>query len=271
VQAEIEKDSLEALSETIKPELWRVRWCLRDRPRALAKLLQCVRWWEPADVAEAHALLREWRPLSSTDALELFDARYADPAVRAYAVERLFTLSDGALVDLLLQLVQVIKYEPYHDSPLARFLVHRALQAKDIVGYPLFWHLRSEAHVPEISQRFLLLTETYLRGCGRVYRNTLVDQVRLLSDVNDVGSRLVAQPARRARATCRCRSSTCASRALLAAAVHRLRVQRARARQVPLHEVEEDAALADVCQRRRQRQSGDGDCSRSATTCGRTC
>lgn len=195
VQAEIEKDSLEALSETIKPELWRVRWCLRDRPRALAKLLQCVRWWEPADVAEAHALLREWRPLSSTDALELFDARYADPAVRAYAVERLFTLSDGALVDLLLQLVQVIKYEPYHDSPLARFLVHRALQAKDIVGYPLFWHLRSEAHVPEISQRFLLLTETYLRGCGRVYRNTLVDQVRLLSELNDVGSRLVAQPA----------------------------------------------------------------------------
>jgi phosphatidylinositol-4,5-bisphosphate 3-kinase len=195
VLAEIEKDSLEALSETIKPELWRVRWCLRDRPRALAKLLQCVRWWEPADVAEAHALVREWRPLSSTDALELFDARYADPAVRAYAVERLFTLSDGALVDLLLQLVQVIKYEPYHDSPLARFLVHRALQAKDIVGYPLFWHLRSEAHVPEISQRFLLLTETYLRGCGRVYRNTLVDQVRLLSELNDVGSRLVAQPA----------------------------------------------------------------------------
>jgi hypothetical protein len=195
VLAEIEKDSLEALSETIKPELWRVRWCLRDRPRALAKLLQCVRWWEPADVAEAHALLREWRPLSSTDALELFDARYADPAVRAYAVERLFTLSDGALVDLLLQLVQVIKYEPYHDSPLARFLVHRALQAKDIVGYPLFWHLRSEAHVPEISQRFLLLTETYLRGCGRVYRNTLVDQVRLLSELNDIGNRLVAQPA----------------------------------------------------------------------------
>jgi hypothetical protein len=191
----IERDSLEPLSETIKPDLWRVRWCLRDRPRALAKLLQCVRWWEPADVAEAHAMVREWRALSSTEALELFDARYADPVVRAYAVERLATLSDGALVDLLLQLVQVLKYEPYHDSPLSRFLVRRALQAKDIVGYPLFWHLRSEAHVPEISQRFLLLTEAYLRGCGRVYRQTLIDQVALLSELNYVGQKLVVTEA----------------------------------------------------------------------------
>jgi hypothetical protein len=81
-----------------------------------------------------------------------------------------------------------------------------------VVGYPLFWLLRSESHVPEISQRFQvgalvvyvsltlthtlsqcvihpitrvayaqLLTESYVRGCGRVYRQTLFDQVRACS------------------------------------------------------------------------------------------
>ena len=38
--------------------------------------IDSVRWWEPVDVAEAHALIKAWKPLSSTEALELFDARY---------------------------------------------------------------------------------------------------------------------------------------------------------------------------------------------------
>ena len=85
-------------------------------------------------------MVREWRSLSSTDALELFDARYADPVVRAYAVERLASLNNGDLVDLLLQLVQVLKYEPYHDSPLARFLLRRALEV-------LLYHQHMKLHI----------------------------------------------------------------------------------------------------------------------------
>ena len=59
----------------------------------------------------------------------------------------------------------------------------------------MFWHLRSEAHLVEISQRFLLLSESYLRGCGRLYRQTLMDQVHLLNDFTYVGQRLVSTPA----------------------------------------------------------------------------
>ena len=42
---EIEKDSLSPLDDNIKPELWRYRWSLRDRPRALSKLLQVTYLW----------------------------------------------------------------------------------------------------------------------------------------------------------------------------------------------------------------------------------
>ena len=55
---------------------------------------------------------------------------------------------DDRLAGLLLQLVQAVKHEPYHDSALARTLVCRALLSPVTVGRPLFWRLRSEAVRP---------------------------------------------------------------------------------------------------------------------------
>jgi len=47
----------------------------------------------------------------------------------------------------------VLKYEPYHDSPLSRFLISRALRNRKI-GHALYWYLKSELHVPTISERY---------------------------------------------------------------------------------------------------------------------
>ena len=49
--------------------------------------------------------------------------------------------SDDRLLLYLLQLVQVLKFEPYLDCSLGRFLLKRALMSKTI-GHYLFWHLR---------------------------------------------------------------------------------------------------------------------------------
>ena len=57
------------------------------------------------------------------DALELLDIRFSDLVVREYAVRQIDQLPDHELAEVLLQLVQVLKYEPYHDSPLARMLL----------------------------------------------------------------------------------------------------------------------------------------------------
>ena len=76
------------------------------------------------------------------DALELLDAKYADQEVRRFAVRCLDALTDEQLLDYLLQLTQVLKYEPYHDSALARFLVRRALNSTHKVGHYFYWHLK---------------------------------------------------------------------------------------------------------------------------------
>lgn len=59
----------------------------------------------------------------------------------------------------------MLKFESYHDSALARFLLSRALQSKKI-GHFFYWYLRSEMDSSQFNQRFGILLEAYLRGCG---------------------------------------------------------------------------------------------------------
>lgn len=55
--------------------------------------------------------------------------------------------------DYLLQLVQVLKYESYHDTALCRFLLKRAIRNKRI-GHFLYWYLKAELSRPQVSERF---------------------------------------------------------------------------------------------------------------------
>ena len=49
--------------------------------------------------------------------------------------------SDDKLLMYLLQLVQVLKFEPYLDCALGQFLLRRSLRNRTI-GHFFFWHLR---------------------------------------------------------------------------------------------------------------------------------
>ncbi len=137
----VSSDPLAKLSEQDKQFLWQRRHQLMHRPEALPKLLLSTRWNILDDAVEVKRLLHLWEPLDPYAALELLDANFADPNVRAYAVDRLACMSDAQLADVLLQLVQVLKYEPYLDSALSRFLITRALQNRHL-GHQFFWFLR---------------------------------------------------------------------------------------------------------------------------------
>ena len=69
------------------------------------------------------------------------------------------------LLSDLSPLPQALKFEPHHDSPLARFLLHRALNNKRI-GHFLFWYLKCELHNPLYALRCGVILEAYLKGCG---------------------------------------------------------------------------------------------------------
>lgn len=163
-------------------------------------------------------LLGKWPDLPAIHALELLDYSFPDPAVRSFTIRCLNKLryinvcfcsdvfqscfkiawlntfsvhSDNELLQYLIQLVQVLKYESYLDCDLATFLLERALSNRRI-GHFFFWHLRllqnlaekddvplqplclfdlqscaycrSEIHVPSVSLRFGLILEAYCRG-----------------------------------------------------------------------------------------------------------
>jgi len=111
-------------------------------------------------VSDTYRLLETWNPLSPVDALEvrntthynvtlfnpsktqLLDAKFANRQVREYAVTSLNNLSDPELRDYLLQLVQVLKYEPSHISALGCWLMRRALRNQIQIGHAFFWHLQ---------------------------------------------------------------------------------------------------------------------------------
>ena len=185
----LKKDSLYKLSEEEKTAIWNYRNLISTKiQKGLPKLLSCVPYKNKSPVNEIHKLLSNWEDLGPVKSLELLDARYADAKVREYAVRQLEKFTDVQLTDYLLQLTQVLKYEPYHDSALARFLLKRALGCKEL-GHMFFWFLKGEMHVPEISERYALLLEAYLRGAP-VHRKQLMKQESLMQSLIKVANEI---------------------------------------------------------------------------------
>lgn len=160
----VDKDQLASMFEMDKEFVWRFRmYLLQEVPHSLPKLLNSVKWNQHRDVAVLQSILQAWRPLPPEAALELLDYAYQDPHVRAYAVHCLEQFSDTDLLQYLLQLCQALKYENHLHCALASFLLERAWKNKRI-GHYLFWNLRAEMDSPEVSLRFGLMLEAYVRG-----------------------------------------------------------------------------------------------------------
>ncbi|XP_054857930.1 phosphatidylinositol 4,5-bisphosphate 3-kinase catalytic subunit delta isoform [Eublepharis macularius] len=160
----LERRSHVELYEHEKDLVWKMRYQIRDQyPGALAKLLVVTKWNKHEDVAQMIHLLQTWPELPVLNALELLDFCFPDCHVGAFTVNSLKKLTDDELFQYLLQLVQVLKYESYLECELVKFLLDRALSNRKI-GHFLFWHLRSEMHVPSVALRFGLILEAYCRG-----------------------------------------------------------------------------------------------------------
>ncbi|KAK5582911.1 hypothetical protein RB653_004500 [Dictyostelium firmibasis] len=183
--------SLDPLSD-LKQEKYNQLWTLRHYsilfPQVLPRLMLSVPWTQATAVDEAISLLDRWPKLKPYEALELLDAKHANRKVREFAVTCLEDLSEDELVDILLQLVQVLKYEPFHDSKLSRFLLRKAILNRNI-GHSFFWYLKSDLHVSNLSERFGILLESYLFSCG-AHRVELLKQMDVINNLTEVAKKI---------------------------------------------------------------------------------
>lgn len=85
-------------------------------------------------------MLHTWTRLKPIQALELLLPVYPDLEVRKMAVRWIRGLTNDELVDYLPQLVVALRHETYENSPLAQFLLDRALRSPRFAHY-LFWLL----------------------------------------------------------------------------------------------------------------------------------
>uniref|UniRef100_A0A3Q4G4B7 phosphatidylinositol-4,5-bisphosphate 3-kinase n=1 Tax=Neolamprologus brichardi TaxID=32507 RepID=A0A3Q4G4B7_NEOBR len=172
----MERDPVSQLCENEKDLIWTLRQdCRETFPQSLPKLLLSVKWSKHEDMAQVRKHIHCYG---------LLDFNYPDQYVREYAVRCLKDMSDEELSQYLLQLVQVLRYEPYYDCALTHFLLERAQRNRQI-GHFLFWHLRSEIHMPAVSVQFALILEAYCRS-NIPHIEVLKKQVEALSKLKSV-------------------------------------------------------------------------------------
>ena len=140
------------LSPEEKDLVWKFRHHLTRDKRALTKFVKSVNWHDHSESRQAVQILNKWTEVDVDDALELLGPTFDNPAVRAYAVDRLRKSDDDELLLYLLQLVQALKFEHIspdstqdatQDSSLARFLIARATN-NFMLGNYFHWYLMVE-------------------------------------------------------------------------------------------------------------------------------
>lgn len=166
-----------------KEIVWKNRLDLRNTPKALPYVLSSMPDLTAQTTTVTQELLSIWHPLPPNIALGLLTADFPNIVTRAHAVKWFSTVNESELCDYLPQLVQALKYESYHNSALAKYLISSALKSPKVALY-LFWHLKYYTADAQFSQRFQIVLGGVLGVCGAALKDQLSRQdqvVQLLS------------------------------------------------------------------------------------------
>ena len=192
-----------------KDLVWKFRHHLTRDKRALTKFVKSVAWQDQSEARQAVQLLPKWTEIDVDDALELLGPTFDNPAVRAYAVDRLRESDDDELLLYLLQLVQALKFERIspesqdgstRDSSLASFLISRAT-SNLMLGNFLHWYLmvecddRSPDQIKEHRKLFAkvefdFMTELMKVPGGPERRKTLLRQGELITVLSKISKEI---------------------------------------------------------------------------------
>ncbi|KAL4177346.1 hypothetical protein KRP22_002279 [Phytophthora ramorum] len=176
-------DPLYPFSPYQKSQLWMYREELTDIFPALPRVLSCVHWDDLGETDEALALLPRWaEPDHQAAYIELLNGEFAHEGVRTFAMQKLSQMADTTFSYFLPQLVQAIKYENHHASPLVMMLIERAIKNPNQIGFDLFWSMKVEAHNDQYRERYGTILNAYLDVCSSKMRAILKLQDKLFSE-----------------------------------------------------------------------------------------
>jgi CRP-like cAMP-binding protein len=186
-------DPLHELSGADCEVLYTYRYYLTGEAEMLPKFLRAINWGDRKHVMECYRLLYIWEEPNSLQALQLLDSHFPDPKVRGYAVHMLENLTDTELLMYMLQLLQVLQFEPYLDSALTRFLLRRGLMSPKEIGHSLFWLLKAGMHNMETRDRYGAVLQQYLRNCGE-HRVLLGHQMFVMRKLENIAQAVKVCP-----------------------------------------------------------------------------
>ncbi|RZB62205.1 phosphatidylinositol 4-phosphate 3-kinase C2 domain-containing subunit alpha, partial [Asbolus verrucosus] len=200
-----EQDMLHKLPPEIREVLWEKRHYLYHIPEALPKVLLAAHSWDYACLPDLHGMLHAWKPLRPIQALQLLLPTFPDLEVRKMAIRWIRGLTNDELIDYIPQLVVALRHETYENSPLAQFLLDRALRSPRFAHH-LFWLLshtlpgsnpqnsfaelseKEEITISEVRhhRRMKLMLRALLAICGEALRTCFLSQQLLVKDLNEI-------------------------------------------------------------------------------------
>lgn len=145
----INSTPLQEITPEEKTIIWKYRYWLLSKKRALTKFLRCVDWAVIKESREASDLIVQWAEIDIVDALELLSKFYQNvDIVRNHAVQVLRRADNEQILSVLLQLVQALRYErDMRTCALTTFLLDRSLASFEIANN-INWYLITESEDP---------------------------------------------------------------------------------------------------------------------------
>ncbi|OQR92662.1 phosphatidylinositol kinase, partial [Thraustotheca clavata] len=179
----IDHDPLYRPNEIQRVIMWNNRRDFMNSFAYLPRVLMCVNWSNADEIREIISLLPEWAdPSHPAGYIELLDMEFANEEVRQFAVDKLSKMADTTFSVFLPQMVQALKFENHHVSPLAKHLMQRAIKNPNQIGFDLFWSMKVESFNEQYKERYGLLLNTYVDVCSQKMRSILELQDRLFAE-----------------------------------------------------------------------------------------
>jgi phosphatidylinositol 3-kinase len=185
--------------------LWTYRFSLLNMERAMKRLLL---WFDessssnPAENQLVKDLITEWErqvALTPYDGLPLLSQSFRNPVLRKFAVQILKKNEQGhdeSMQQMLLQLVQALRYEEQiNASPLAELLVKRS-QRLEATAYALNWFLTAEMRTDPRNLKFQNVIGRLSQALTKQQQASLVLQNAMVDELVAIASLVKTLPAK---------------------------------------------------------------------------